>query len=92
MRKFSAVLMCLMLLGSLLAACGGKNNASDQANNGGANTPSNTGGNNTATTDEPKDDITQRKVTLKIHYPLPDETTLRAQEDDKIARFQEMYP
>lgn len=94
MRKFSALLMCLMLFGSLLAACGGgggNKNAESQTNNGGA-APSNSNGGNAAQTEEPADDITQRKVTLKIHYPLPDETTLRAQEDDKIARFQAKYP
>ncbi|GIP54128.1 ABC transporter substrate-binding protein [Paenibacillus vini] len=94
MRKFSALLMCLMLFGSLLAACGGgggNKNTESQTNNGGA-APSNSNGGNAAQTEEPADDITQRKVTLKIHYPLPDETTLRAQEDDKIARFQAKYP
>ncbi|MEK5479727.1 extracellular solute-binding protein [Paenibacillus sp. FSL R5-0407] len=94
MRKFSALLMCLMLFGSLLAACGGgggNKNAESQTNNGGA-APGNSNGGNAAQTEEPADDITQRKVTLKIHYPLPDETTLRAQEDDKIARFQAKYP
>lgn len=96
MRKFSAVLMCLMLLGSLLAACGGGNNKEAQNNggNGGGNaaaTGNNEGGNAEPAAGE-GDDITQRKVTIKIHYPLPDETTLRQQEDDKIARFQAKYP
>lgn len=94
MRKFSALLLCLMLFGSLLAACGGgggNKNTESQSNNGGA-APGNSNGGNAAQTEQPADDITQRKVTLKIHYPLPDETTLRAQEDDKIARFQAKYP
>lgn len=93
MRKFSAVLMCLMLLGSLLAACGGGGNKETQ-NNGGGNTAAtgNNGGDNATPAAGEADDITQRKVTIKIHYPLPDETTLRQQEDDKIARFQAKYP
>ncbi|SMF48282.1 ABC-type glycerol-3-phosphate transport system, substrate-binding protein [Paenibacillus barengoltzii] len=96
MRKFSAVLMCLMLLGSLLAACGGGGNKEAQNNGGnsGGNTAatSNNGGGNADASSGEADDITQRKVTIKIHYPLPDETTLRQQEDDKIARFQAKYP
>lgn len=92
MRKFTTLLMCLMLFGSLLAACGGnKNNA---ANGNTSDTPAvNSGGNSTNTPEQPaEEDITQKKVTIKIHYPLPDETTLRTQEDDKIARFQAKYP
>lgn len=92
MRKFTTLLMCLMLFGSLLAACGGnKNNA---ANSNTSDTPAvNSGGNSTNTPEQPaEEDITQKKVTIKIHYPLPDETTLRTQEDDKIARFQAKYP
>ncbi|WP_068782747.1 ABC transporter substrate-binding protein [Paenibacillus phocaensis] len=93
MRKFSAVLMCLMLFGSLLAACGGGGNKETQ-NNVGGNTAAtgNNGGDNATSAAGEADDITQRKVTIKIHYPLPDETTLRQQEDDKIARFQAKYP
>lgn len=90
MRKFTAVLMCLLLSGSLLAACGGGNNAEVKDNGG---TASNGGGsNNSAQPEGTTDDITARKITIKVHYPLPDETTLRQQEDDKIARFQAKYP
>ena len=38
------------------------------------------------------DDIKAKKITLKIHYPTPDLKDLRAQEDDKVKRFQEVYP
>ncbi|MFD3261200.1 ABC transporter substrate-binding protein [Paenibacillus lentus] len=90
MRKFTAVLMCLLLSGSLLAACGGGNNAEVKDNGG---TASNGGSsNNSAQPEGTTDDITARKITIKVHYPLPDETTLRQQEDDKIARFQAKYP
>lgn len=90
MRKFTAVLMCLLLSGSLLAACGGGNNAEVKDNGG---TASNGGSSkNSAQPEGTTDDITARKITIKVHYPLPDETTLRQQEDDKIARFQAKYP
>src|SRR5690606_18800166 len=89
MRKFLAVLMCLLLFGTLLAACSGGNakvkEEGGAAGNGG-------GSSNTGQAEEPADDITSRKITIRIHYPLPDETTLRQQEDDKIARFQAKYP
>lgn len=89
MRKFSLLLTCLLLLGSLLAACGGKNEPEVKGNEG---APSDNGGNNQAQTEGSTEDITQKKITIKVHYPLPDETTLRQQEDDKIARFQAKYP
>lgn len=89
MRKFSAVLVCLLLSGTLLAACsGGSTKVKEEggsAGNGG-------GSSNTGQAEEPADDIISRKITIKVHYPLPDETTLRQQEDDKIARFQAKYP
>ena len=50
----------------------------------------NSGGTTTTQTEEPKQDIADQKITIKIHYP-PDDTT-RQQEDDKIARFQAKYP
>lgn len=90
MRKFSAVLMCILLFGSLLAACGGKNNttATKDEGNKGSNTT------NTSATNEPakEEDIADKKITLKINYPKPDEETLRTTEDDKIKRFQAKYP
>lgn len=92
MRRFTTLLMCLMLFGSLLAGCGGgKNNA---AGGQAAEPAVNSGGNsnNSAPEQAAEEDITQKKITIKIHYPLPDDTTLRAQEDDKIARFQAKYP
>lgn len=92
MRKFTTLLMCLMLFGSLLAGCGGNKNNS--ANGQGNDPAANSGGNgtNTAAEQPAGEDITQKEITIKIHYPLPDETTLRTQEDDKIARFQAKYP
>ncbi|MHA6528827.1 ABC transporter substrate-binding protein [Paenibacillus sp. BAC0078] len=90
MRKFTTLLTCLMLTGSLLAGCGGNNSNEDKTSSGAGNGNSNNS--NAVKTEGPTEDITQKKITIKIHYPLPDDTTLRAQEDDKIARFQAKYP
>lgn len=95
MRKYSSVLLSVLVAGSLLSACSGNNNGNTAGNKGGeaSAAPTNAVTDNTATaTDAPVDDITQRKVTIKIHYPTPDLTEIRAQEDDKIKRFQEVYP
>ncbi|RUT43250.1 extracellular solute-binding protein [Paenibacillus anaericanus] len=93
MRKFSAVMMCILLFGSLLAACGGKEKAADNTKNEGNKATNNaSAGGNTSTDAAAPEDIADKKITLKIHYPLPDETTLKATEDDKIARFQKKYP
>ncbi|GIO56540.1 ABC transporter substrate-binding protein [Paenibacillus cineris] len=93
MRKFSMVLMCLLLSASVLAACSGGGKTAGGDNQGGGSEGSGSGG-TTAMTDAGKseDDITQKKITIKIHYPLPDQKDLRAQEDDKIKRFTEKYP
>ena len=90
MRKFSALLICLMLFSSLLAACGGGKAAPEVTNKEGGT--ANSGGSAATQTEDPKEDIADQKITIKIHYPLPDDTTLRQQEDDKIARFQAKYP
>lgn len=90
MRKFSAVLVCLLLFGTLLAACSGGGSTKVKEEGGSAGNGG--GSSNTGEAEEPADDITSRKITIKVHYPLPDETTLRQQEDDKIARFQAKYP
>lgn len=95
MRKYSSVLLSVLVAGSLLSACSGNNNGNTAGNKGGeaSTAPTNAVTDNTATaTEAPVDDITQRKVTIKIHYPTPDLTEVRAQEDDKIKRFQAEYP
>ena len=86
MRKFSSMLLCLLVTGSLLSACGGNNNAAD--NKEGNNAPAVTNTATDAPTNAPaEDDITQRKVTIKIHYPTPDLTEMRTQEDDRLYRY-----
>ncbi|OBZ18975.1 ABC transporter substrate-binding protein [Bacillus sp. FJAT-27264] len=94
MRKYSTMLLSLLMAGSLLSACGGNNGNTASEKGGDATTaPTNAATDNSSGTDAAaKDDITQRKVTIKIHYPTPDLTEIRAQEDDKIKRFQAVYP
>lgn len=83
MRKISTLLLCLVLLASVLAACGGgdKNNSKGTAPaSNSVESPSN------SSSAEPE------KVTISIYYPKPDQVEARAIEDAKIARFQEKYP
>ncbi|GIP28039.1 sugar-binding protein [Paenibacillus sp. J23TS9] len=92
MRKISMVLVSLVLSASMLAACGGNKTAEDPkpADNQGSQGTTDTG--NKSEEPAQTDDITTKKVTIKIHYPLPDQKEARAQEDDKIKRFNEKYP
>lgn len=94
MRKYSSVLLSLLMAGSVLTACGGNNTNTATNNKGGDSSaaPTNAATDNSSGTNAGKDDITQKKVTIKIHYPTPDLTEMRAQEDDKIKRFQAVYP
>lgn len=92
MRKFSAVLLGLMLTSSVLAACGGNNNNASSSNTSSNDVSGNASSNVSGNAAAPSDDITKKKITLKIHYPTPDLTEMRAQEDDKIKRFQAVYP
>ncbi|KIL37471.1 ABC transporter substrate-binding protein [Cohnella kolymensis] len=86
MRKISAISLCLVLLASLLAACGGGSNKGEQAS---APTNSSTPSSSGDASETPK---TAEPVTISIYYPNPDQTELRAIEDAKIKRFEEKYP
>ncbi|URN94917.1 MAG: ABC transporter substrate-binding protein [Candidatus Pristimantibacillus lignocellulolyticus] len=87
MRKFSVVIATVLVFSLMLVACG--------KNNGGNTNPPATSPtvkpteNNTA---PPEDDIKQRKVAISVYYPTPDRVEDRALEDDKIRRFNEVYP
>ncbi|MUT68778.1 ABC transporter substrate-binding protein [Paenibacillus sp. NEAU-GSW1] len=91
MRKNAAILMSLVLLFSMLAACSG---------GGGKNEPKGTNAvesekpaaTEDAATAAPEDDIKNRKIKISIYYPLPDQVENRKLEDDKIKRFNEVYP
>ncbi|OXM17099.1 ABC transporter substrate-binding protein [Paenibacillus herberti] len=103
MRKPTAIISCLMATTLLLSACSGSNgNNSSNSNNGNSNA-GNTGGttntavnepavNNAESTPPPEENIKDKKITISIYYPLPDQTEKRKSEDDKIARFQQEYP
>jgi len=76
MRKMSTVMLCLFLVSSVLSACGGS-----KENNAAGPKDTNASG-----------EISEKKITLKIHYPTPDLKEARVTEDDKIKRFQTKYP
>ncbi|WP_152396780.1 ABC transporter substrate-binding protein [Paenibacillus guangzhouensis] len=87
MRKVSLLLMCLLVVSTMLAACGSGSSTKVESKDPG------TASNNTTTTDTTKtEDPAAQKVTIKIHYPTPDLVEKRAAEDEKIKRFQEKYP
>ncbi|MCR2802322.1 ABC transporter substrate-binding protein [Paenibacillus soyae] len=89
MRKFSMMMALVMSLTLLLAACSG-NNGGNNANKPGSDpsaAPSNDVGAPPA-----EEDITQKKVSISIYYPTPDRVEDRALEDDKIKRFNEVFP
>ncbi len=102
MRKSTAILSCLVATSVLLGACGNgnnSNNGSSNTNTGGASSPSpavSEPANNTASNDgataPAEEDIKDKKITISIYYPLPDQAEKRKSEDDKIARFQKEYP
>jgi multiple sugar transport system substrate-binding protein len=93
MRKIPSILAMLIVISLALAACGGNNNsnsspsASEPAQSSpSASTPA-------AESNEPTaEDITQIKATISIYYPTPDLVEKRALEDDKIKRFNEVFP
>lgn len=92
MRKFSIILTALLAFTLIASACsnGNSGNGGSKGNNGG----NNNGGTNTENTSEPpaQEDITQIKATISIYYPTPDLVEARALEDDKIRRFNEVFP
>ncbi|MGO4109272.1 ABC transporter substrate-binding protein [Paenibacillus sp. YAF4_2] len=93
MRKNFAMGASVVLLCSMLAACGSNNN--NGSNNGNQKpAESNASASTNTATDTPAatEDITQKKVKISIYYPLPDQVENRKLEDDKIARFNKVYP
>lgn len=87
------VIGSLVALSTLLAACGGNNNNNNTSSPSSSAPPaSSAAASSDAPSEAPTDDITSKKVTISIYYPTPDQTELRALEDDKIKRFNEVYP
>lgn len=91
MRKFSITMALILSTSLALAACGNGNGNGGNATNPPANNPTSKpaddGGNAPA-----EEDITQKKVSISIYYPTPDRVEDRALEDDKIRRFNEVFP
>jgi len=94
MRKVTTVVTGLLLLSTVLAACGGndkENSASPSASPAPSASASESapasGGESSGAADP-----TQLKATISIYYPTPDLVEKRALEDDKIKRFNEVYP
>jgi multiple sugar transport system substrate-binding protein len=92
MRKISSIFACLLVFSLVLAACGGsKNNTSSPSASESASTPAESSA--APESSEPAVvDLTQTKATISIYYPTPDLVERRALEDDKIKRFNEVFP
>ncbi|MDI4644024.1 ABC transporter substrate-binding protein [Cohnella hashimotonis] len=95
MRKTSITLATLAASALLLSACGGNNNNNASSSSSAAPASSSAAPSTEASgspSAAPADDLTQKKVTISIYYPTPDLVEKRALEDDKIKRFNEVYP
>ncbi|QMV40628.1 ABC transporter substrate-binding protein [Cohnella cholangitidis] len=95
MRKISTVIACLIVFSLVLAACGGgdkNNNASPSASNSASAPADNSSAPASEGSEAPAADPTQIKATISIYYPTPDQVEKRALEDDRIKRFNEVYP
>ncbi|WEK53020.1 MAG: extracellular solute-binding protein [Candidatus Cohnella colombiensis] len=89
MRKLSIIIACLVAFSLVLAACGGKSNNTPTASQPASSKPADS---SSASNPDPVVDPTQIKATISIYYPTPDQTEKRAIEDDKIKRFNAVYP
>jgi len=95
MRKLSTAIACLLVFSLVLAACSGKNNNSGSSSSpppSSASNPPSESASGPASDDGTAVDPTQLKATISIYYPTPDLVEKRALEDDKIRRFNEVYP
>jgi multiple sugar transport system substrate-binding protein len=93
MRKISTIIACLIVFSLVLAACGGKsNNTASPSASESATTPAESSAAAPESTEPAAPDITQVKATISIYYPTPDLVEKRALEDDKIKRFNEVFP
>ncbi|MCD9023197.1 ABC transporter substrate-binding protein [Cohnella silvisoli] len=94
MRKISTIIACLIVFSLVLAACGGKNNnGASSSPSASASTPAESASAPASESSDPASpDITQVKATISIYYPTPDLVEKRALEDDKIKRFNAVFP
>ncbi|WP_168121074.1 extracellular solute-binding protein [Paenibacillus sp. HB172176] len=91
-NKKAIALLCITLMISILAACSSGNNGNGEATNEPTDSGSANGSGNKATDAGKEVDIRDKKITISIYYPLPDQVENRKLEDDKIRRFNEVYP
>jgi multiple sugar transport system substrate-binding protein len=93
MRKISTIIACLIVFSLVLAACGGKsNNSASSSPSASASTPAESSAAAPESSAPAAPDITQAKATISIYYPTPDLVEKRALEDDKIKRFNQVFP
>ncbi|ANE48392.1 ABC transporter substrate-binding protein [Paenibacillus swuensis] len=92
MRKWSIVILCLLACSLVLAACSGGNNSNNGNKGNTGNTEAPKTENTNSGTNEAEEKIEDKKITISIYYPLPDQVENRKLEDDKIRRFTEKYP
>jgi len=93
MRKLPVVLTTLLALTLVASACSSNNGGNgNKGNNGANNSSTNTPVTENTAKPTEEDDITQKKVKISIYYPTPDLVEARALEDDKIKRFNEVFP
>ncbi|GGG77227.1 ABC transporter substrate-binding protein [Paenibacillus radicis (ex Gao et al. 2016)] len=91
MRKYAGIFISLVLLISMLSACSGGSKNNNEPPKG-TDTETQKPAATTDATAAPEDDITKKKIKISIYYPLPDQVENRKLEDDKIARFNAVYP
>lgn len=88
MKKLTMVFSIFLLLLLALAGCSSKQSSS-QTNTASS---SQTGSAGSSSTSSNGNDIKNKKITISVYYPTPDQKALRALEDDKIKRFEAKYP
>ncbi len=87
-KKFWLVALTLVFVLSLLAACGGNNNANQPANNGGNNASANNGG-NAGGADESAPEEISGDITVITHRTDIVDSVFK---EEYLPRFQEQYP
>jgi multiple sugar transport system substrate-binding protein len=93
MRKISTIIACLIVFSLVLAACGGKsNNDASSSPSTSASAPADSSAAAPESSAAAAPDITQVKATISVYYPTPDQVEKRALEDDRIKRFNEVFP
>ncbi len=91
MRKGFLSTICILMLVGILAACGGNSGGSSGGSTAG-NTSKPAQTNNDAKDNTGNEDAKREQISISVYYPTPDREADRALEDDKIRRYQDVYP